>query len=183
MSNRPDWTQRELTWIIVILAAALTVAIVLFKTGKIRLSQALCGLALLVWLLLVAGTTVLTRSPGKRILKLELFWSWKEAAARITNTALKSDRRYGLLIEIVLNMFLLFPAGFLIPLTMNRRVHFLWALLFGLVFSSAIEAAQYLTFRGFCELDDIFGNTLGCTVGCVIGNKVTGVTGEKNAKE
>ncbi len=58
------------------------------------------------------------------------------------------------------------PVGLLMPVVFRRRKHpCLLTLLTGILLSLLTEAAQYLTRRGLCELDDLLNNTLGCLIG------------------
>ena len=52
---------------------------------KITMRQSIAGILLLLYLLLVFGSTVFTRMPGERQYQLEAFWSWK----KILPTSLK----------------------------------------------------------------------------------------------
>ena len=38
----------------------------------------------------------------------------------------------------------------------------------GCLISMSIEALQYIFKHGFCEVDDVIHNTLGCAIGCGI---------------
>lgn len=154
--------------IAVLLSLTIMVMAILLIIHKIRLSQAIAGLLLLVYLLLVFGTTVLTRMPGKRRYQLELFWSWKEIIDPIGRTG--SVTQNGLLLENLLNMVLLFPAGLLLAAVFNRRLKWYQGLLFGLAVSCVIEVSQLISCRGLFEFDDIIHNGLGCMVGTLVGN-------------
>ena len=59
--------------------------------------------------------------------------------------------------DILKNIALFVPFGFVIG---GRK-----GVLLGFLFSSGIEAAQYVTRLGYCELDDIMNNTIGAAVG------------------
>lgn len=120
-----------------------------------------------VYYYMVLLSTVFTRPEhADRQYNLELFWSYKRAFA--------GD--YGLAKEIVLNIVMFVPMGFLITCVVdflvvyfNRRVFgrvvFRLSLLIGVVCSAAIEVLQLLLCRGLFEWDDIFDNTIGFLVG------------------
>lgn len=59
--------------------------------------------------------------------------------------------------DILKNIALFVPFGFVIG---GRK-----GVLLGFLFSCGIEAAQYVTRLGYCELDDIMNNTIGAAVG------------------
>lgn len=68
------------------------------------------------------------------------------------------------LVEVLLNVILFIPVGFLA--CGFRRMNKWWkAALLGCVISCSIEGLQLWLQRGLCELDDVFHNTLGAIVG------------------
>lgn len=77
-----------------------------------------------------------------------------------------------ILIEVILNVFLLMPAGFLLSFVIAQPNKYLFGLLFGIAISSTIEILQLVWRRGLFEFDDIFHNGLGCLVGYCIGNVI-----------
>jgi len=56
------------------------------------------------------------------------------------------------------------PFGFLLPMLIKRN-SFRFIALIGFLFSLAIETAQFISFRGVAELDDLFLNTIGIVIG------------------
>ena len=74
----PIWSPFEWIIFLSVLALAVCIAVVLYKTQKITMRQSIAGILLLLYLLLVFGSTVFTRMPGERQYQLEVFWSWKK---------------------------------------------------------------------------------------------------------
>ena len=134
--------------------------------------QAVSGLALLVFLAIVFGSTVFTRTPGIRQYQLEVFWSWKEILGIGKCGRLGSTTEGGLLQENFLNILLLFPAGILLPGVFNRKLKWWQGLMVGILVSSSIELSQLLLCRGLFEFDDIIHNSFGCMLGSLAGNRV-----------
>lgn len=61
--------------------------------------------------------------------------------------------------DILMNIILFFPLGFLIGG---------WkGLVVGFLFSCTIEVVQYFGRLGFCELDDVLNNTIGACLGVI----------------
>lgn len=85
--------------------------------------------------------TVFSRTVGSIRIVKGLFWEYQQ----------------GLLKDALLNMLLFIPLGFFIG---NK-----WGIVFGFLLSVWIELAQYFFALGYCELDDILHNTLGCLMG------------------
>ena len=71
--------------------------------------------------------------------------------------------------QIVLNILLFMPFGFILSCYLykyHRPQHlFLPILLSGLFVSISVELLQYITSRGFTEIDDVINNTVGSTIG------------------
>lgn len=71
--------------------------------------------------------------------------------------------------QIVLNIILFIPFGFMLSCYLyiyRRSQHlFLQILLSGLFVSISVELLQYLTSRGFTEIDDVINNTAGAIIG------------------
>jgi glycopeptide antibiotics resistance protein len=65
------------------------------------------------------------------------------------------------------NLFMMVPLGVILP--MRFKVFRRWYLVAvtSLCFSLLIETSQYLTSRGFCQLDDVVTNVAGAVAACV----------------
>ena len=66
------------------------------------------------------------------------------------------------------NVLLFVPFGAILPLLHRNNRRFLPVLASGALFSVCVEAAQLLSRRGSCDVDDVLLNTLGCAAGYVI---------------
>lgn len=104
--------------------------------------------AMMAFLLLVAGVTLLSRPPWERSYELMPFWSYGAIARGMP--------------------------GMLLPFIFGRPLRWHRGLLFGVVCSGCIEIAQLANCRGLCETDDVIHNSIGCMVGCVVGSWVIG---------
>ena len=101
----------------------------------------------------IAYMTLLYREVGENRLNFTLFWSYRQY---FTSPSLR--------VEVMNNIWLFVPAGFIIGRITKKP----YTILICLIMSIAIEATQYFLGIGLCELDDIFGNTLGGMVGYLI---------------
>lgn len=168
--NNP-WSPREILCFSCIMVIAIIMMIYLIRKEKMNKLQAAAILAELVFLGIVFGSTVFTRTGSVRQYELIPFWSW---------SAIIRYHDMELLKENLLNSILLLPAGALLPLIMNRKIKWQEALVFGVLISATIEMSQLITMRGLFEWDDMIHNGLGCVIGCVIVNKIIGIfTGKK----
>ena len=93
----------------------------------------------------IAYMTLLYREVGENRLNFTLFWSYRQY---FTSPSLR--------VEVMNNIWLFVPAGFIIGRITKKPC----TILICLIMSIAIEATQYFLGIGLCELDDIFGNTL-----------------------
>lgn len=154
--NRP-WTVREVVAVIILLIIVTVGLIWLYRKKQIVLSQVIASELLFAFLAIVLASTVFTRTAnGVHDYELLPFWSWREV--------ITGDRL--MLKEILLNMILLAPAGFLLPSVFHKKIVWYKAFLMGVGFSTLIEVSQLLLCRGLFEWDDILHNALGAMAGC-----------------
>ncbi len=112
---------------------------------------------LLAYLACILFITVIYRESGLgRQIQLVLFWSFAEWFGGDLNTGF----------NIVLNVLLFVPLGYLLAVLCRRKV--LLPVLLCLASSLAVEAAQYISCRGVFDVDDLFTNTLGGAAGAGI---------------
>lgn len=161
ITHNRRWTIWETFCFSVIFVAAFFAAYRLVSQKKIVRPQAASGLLLLVFLGIVFGSTVFTRTPnGIHDYELEVFWSWKSVFA--------GNRE--ILKENLLNMILLIPMGFLLPGIFHKSLSWKMGLLAGVIVSGVIETCQLIFCRGLFEWDDMIHNGIGCMIGCMIGS-------------
>ena len=120
--------------------------------------------------------------------ELGFLWSYREALGVHIGSGnevriLITDS--GLLKEIILNILLYIPLGYLLPVTWpklaekatskSRSTLFRWItnmpwkiVLIGLLCSTVTEITQLVFHLGLFEFDDILNNTIGCAIGMMI---------------
>ena len=142
-------------WTLILTAALAAICFWAYRRGKLSLAQAAAWPCLGAWCALVLTSTVLARTVMKKaIYKLTLFWSY---------TAIASGKKH-LLAEVILNVVLFLPVGFLLPVVWEKA-RLRHAVLAGAAFSAIIEVSQLLTRRGWFEFDDMIHNALGAAIG------------------
>ena len=142
-----------MTWA-VILFLLMSVFEKIIKKGKISVYECIVGGLFASYLSLVFQTALSSREPGSRTdVSLTLFETWTSDA---------QGRAY-----VIENVFFFIPFGILLCMCLTRlRKHRLYMVpLIGLVFSLMIEILQWMTERGYFQVDDIWTNTLGTMVG------------------
>ena len=85
-----------------------------------------------------------------------MFYSYKEAWNHF------SAREWR---NIILNIMMFVPFGFLLPLVSKKFQAFWKTYLAGFLFTFLIEMTQLLFNLGICELDDFMNNTVGAMIG------------------
>jgi glycopeptide antibiotics resistance protein len=78
------------------------------------------------------------------------------------------DRPSGLglfLYNVVGNIVILIPFGYLMPLAAKRMKTLVWVALIGLIMIVSIEGLQYISMSGSLDVDDVLLNFIGILVG------------------
>lgn len=108
-----------------------------------------------VYVVVLSYLVFFNREPGSRDeVTLELFGT--------VGNGLRGDS------YVLENVFVFVPFGFLLPLVWKRMQSFGWCVSFGCLCSVGIEVLQYVTKRGYSQLDDVVMNTLGTLLGWVL---------------
>jgi glycopeptide antibiotics resistance protein len=123
----------------------------------------------LIFLVYIAGVLTLTfvvretmvfRHPNSRGLELTPF--------REFDAMLSGNNQKFWFMQIFLNILLFVPFGTLLPVVAEKFRNFWFTTILGFLFSGAIESMQYITGRGFSEVDDLINNTAGAAAGYII---------------
>ena len=106
--------------------------------------------ALAEYIVFLFSSTVIFRDVKEvRRLKFIPFWSYGQP---------------DMLVQIMMNVVVFVPIGFLLGFA-NNRLMWWHVLLIGAAISMSIELLQLVFKRGFFELDDMIHNVLGCLIG------------------
>lgn len=122
-----------------------------FKKSMFRcLAMAACA----AYMFFSLSVTIFSRGPTDHPFNwFPPFWAYKEIfkGSSIAGRLAK---------QILVNIFMLAPLGVLIPVATDRN-----PLPIGIAFSFSIESLQFLTKKGYFELDDLIHNTIGVCIG------------------
>ena len=130
------------------------------KKVTIPIGRLLLYAVFIVYIVVVVGATMLRYSglsiswENREI--YPLFYSYKEAWNHF------SAREWS---NIILNIMMFVPFGFLLPLVSKKFQIFWKTYLTGFLFTFLIEMTQLLFNLGICELDDFMNNTVGAMIG------------------
>ena len=130
------------------------------KKVSISIGRLLLYAIFIIYIVVVVGATMLRYSglsiswESREI--YPLFYSYKEAWNHF------SAREWR---NIILNIMMFVPFGFLLPLVSKKFQAFWKTYLAGFLFTFLIEMTQLLLHLGICELDDFMNNTVGAMIG------------------
>lgn len=130
------------------------------KKVTIPIGRLLLYAVFIIYIVVVVGATMLRYSgmsiswENREI--FPLFYSYKEAWKDF------SAREWR---NIILNIMMFIPFGFLLPLVSKKFQVFWKTYLAGFLFTFLIEMTQLLLHLGICELDDFMNNTVGAMIG------------------
>lgn len=125
-------------------------------TKKLKVSKVVLWSIFLIYMIVVLGATIGDRVSGYESVNLHLFSSYKDA---YNNFSLGEWR------NIILNILMFVPIGFMIPLLFKKCECWYITYLVGFGTTLFIEMLQLISKRGIFEIDDIINNTLGCAIG------------------
>lgn len=130
------------------------------KKRSIHLSTELLIILLLSYLILIANVTILNREAGSQLRVFDTKWLWINDSMDQNMTNL-------------LNILLFIPLGALlagIQVYSSYRMRILMTVSYCFLTSIVIECVQYISRRGYCEIDDIEANVLGGLIGSLLVN-------------
>ncbi len=129
------------------------------RKKEMPLWKILTGFLLVMTVLFIGYLTFFTRTEAYGQYDLHPFRSYREAWNSF------SIRNWQL---VIFNILVFSPLGFLLPVTFDGMRKGYRTTILGCLFSVGIEAGQYATKLGLCELDDLINNTMGVILGyCV----------------
>ena len=125
------------------------------------ITNLILGAILLLYTALWCWLCFFYRKPmAEPHLRLDPFWSYREAFSH------SGIARLGVARSIALNILLTVPLGYLLPAVFRNTKHpYVFTLLTVLTLSLTTEILQYLTRTGLAETDDVINNLLGCAAG------------------
>lgn len=125
-------------------------------THQIAIRKLILGMISICYLAVVFGATFLSRGGYYHEVVLTPFYSYRLAW---------NQQSVGEWRNLILNICLFIPWGFLLPMWGGRFRKIGWTLASGFAGSVLIETVQYIFSLGVVEFDDVFNNTLGTLIG------------------
>ena len=135
------------------------------KSGFVRWSISI------MFFIAVLFLAIVSRQPGETArLNLTPFLAIKRAVQLLGPTifsGIKIKSRI-LLMDVVLNILLFVPAGYILPCLSSKLAHWWAAVPLGFVLSFCIEFTQYAAKLGTADVDDLINNTIGAMLGWIL---------------
>ena len=140
-----------------LLAALCVLFVLLFKHKKINVIQLVASLVFSAYVVFVLYYTVLGRySQEEYTFQIYIYKSYKYLIEDFGPHSLR---------QVVMNIIMLIPFGFLMPIFINAKRKYLITLLSAMAFILFIESMQLIMQCGTFEIDDVFNNFIGAVLG------------------
>ena len=145
---------------IMLLAALCVLFVLLFKHKKINVIQLVASLVFSAYVVFVLYYTVLGRySQEEYTFQIYIYKSYKYLIEDFGPHSLR---------QVILNIVMLIPFGFLMPIVIKAKSKYLITLLSAFAFILFIESMQLIMQCGTFEVDDIINNLLGTVIGMLL---------------
>ena len=148
--------------IISVIAFAVFCAVSIFLYKKHKFNKLQCGVAILLSLYIVVLLyfTVTGRySHEEYEYQINFFTSYRWFFEHNGEQVLR---------QLLINLVMLMPVGFLLPIIINTKHKFLITMALSLLLTVFIETMQLITKCGSFEIDDIINNFVGAVIGMLI---------------
>ena len=148
--------------IISVIAFALfcTVSIFLYKRHKFNKAQCFAAILLSLYIVVLMYFTVVGRySHEEYEYKINFFTSYRWFFQYNGEQVLR---------QLLINLIMLMPVGFLLPVVINAKHKHLITMALSLLLTVFIETMQLITKCGSFEIDDIINNFVGAVLGMLI---------------
>ena len=148
--------------IISVIAFALFCAVSIFLYKKHKFNKLQCGVAILLSLYIVVllyFTVVGRYSHEEYEYKINFFTSYRWFFQYNGEQVLR---------QLLINLVMLMPVGFLLPIIINTKHKYLITMALSLLLTVFIETMQLITKCGSFEIDDIINNFIGAVIGTML---------------
>ncbi len=144
----------------VLLFTLVSLGLVLYKHGTINKIQRNSIMLLSSYTVALLYFTVFGRySQSYYRYEIDVFASYRKLFENFDTYVFK---------QIILNLLMLIPIGFLLCLIINSRFKCLWALVISFILTVLVEALQFVSRCGTFEVDDLINNMIGAVIGIAI---------------
>ena len=145
---------------LLLLIALCILSVVLYRSGKYDKIQLTAAIILSVYVVLLLYFTVFGRySHPEYTYQIYFFKSYRYFFEQFEWQSIR---------QIIINIAMMIPFGFLLPVLMKNKHKYLLTLLFALLLILFIESMQMVMQCGTFELDDVINNLIGTFIGILL---------------
>lgn len=142
---------------LLIFVALCVITVLLYKSKKIDKLQRNAAIILSLYVVILLYFTVIGRYSHEEYKnQIYFYYSYRRLIEHYDSQSMR---------QILMNIAMLVPVGFLMPMTFNCKGKYLKTIGISLLLIIIIELLQMLTKTGSCEVDDIINNFLGALLG------------------
>lgn len=154
----------------------LVVSVIIVLFSVLCIKKSFSGMQFILIAIIIAYTgiilecTLLARPLIGGEIRLDPLFEWRTIISSFAEGRQIPLEIASYIIEIGINVLMLFPIGIVIPSAIGKPINILIGLLIGIVISLIIEILQLSIKVGMFQTEDIINNSLGFMIGCVLGN-------------
>lgn len=145
---------------LILLATLIMLAVILYKHSLIDKIQRNSFIVLSAYVVGMLYFTVFGRySQSYYRYESDVFASYRQLFENFDSFAF---------FQIVVNLTMLIPVGFLLCLIIKSRFKYQWAVILSVLLTLGVEALQFVSRCGTFEVDDLINNTISAVLGIII---------------
>ena len=140
--------------------ALCVLSVVLYRSGKYNKSQLTAAIILSAYVVVLLYLTIFGRySHPEYTYQIHIYKSYKHLLEQFDWQGIR---------QIIINIAMMIPVGFLLPVLMKNKHKYLLTLTFAFVLILFIESMQLVMQCGTFEVDDVVNNLLGTLIGLLL---------------
>ena len=153
------FAQRVILSVLIFLALCV-ITVLLYKSKKIDKLQRNAAIILSLYVVILLYFTVIGRySHEEYENRIYFYYSYRRLIEHYDTQSMR---------QILLNIAMFVPVGFMLPMVFNSKGKYLKAIVVSILLIIVIEFLQMLTKTGSCEVDDIINNLIGALLGIAL---------------
>ena len=140
--------------------ALCVLSVVLYRSGKYNKSQLTAAIILSAYVVVLLYLTIFGRySHPEYTYQIHIYKSYKHLFEQFDWQSIR---------QIIINIAMMIPVGFLLPVLIKNKYKYLLTLISALILILFIESMQLIMQCGTFEVDDVVNNLLGTAIGLML---------------
>ena len=145
---------------LLLLIALCVLSVVLYRSGKYDKTKLIVSIVLSVYVVLLLYFTVFGRySHPEYAYQIYIFKSYRHLLEQFDWPSIR---------QIIINIAMMIPVGFLLPILIKYKHKYLLTLISALILILFIESMQLVMQCGTFEVDDVINNLIGTLIGMLL---------------